>query len=77
MSLFKLLALSRNCEQHAMENIKKDFGIRGYPSQGNFTITGALFYNGDGIVQEMPMLIALESWADLMAHVHKIFIRTA
>ena len=77
MASFKSLALTRNCEQHAVENIKKDFGIGGYHSQGNFTITGALFYNGDGTVQETPVLIASESWADLMPHVHKIFIRTS
>jgi hypothetical protein len=63
----------------AMDIIKFDFGIaqRGYYSgQVNITITGALFYNEDGTVQETPVLISQESWADLMAHVHKISIRT-
>ena len=73
-------SLTRDCEQSAVDIIKYDLGIaqRGYYSgQVNVTITGALFYNEDGTVQETPMLISQESWADLMAHVHKIFIRTA
>jgi len=62
----------------AVDNMKYDLGIaqRGYYNQVAVTITGGLFYNEDGTVQETSVLIAQESWADLMPHVHKIFIRT-
>jgi hypothetical protein len=63
-----------------MDTLKVDLGIvqRGYySSQTNVTITGALFYNEDGTVQTTPVLVSQESWPDLMAHVHKIFIRTS
>ena len=62
-----------------METLKSDLGIvqRGYYSHGvTVTITGVLFYNEDGTVQTEQVLISQESWADLMPHVHKIFIRS-
>lgn len=67
-------------EQNAVDILKYDFGIvqRGhYGAQVNMTITGALFYNEDGTTQTTPVLISQASWQDLMAHVHKIFIRTS
>jgi hypothetical protein len=75
ISSFRAVADS-HCGQNAVENLKKDFGIVGYHGHGSITIR-ALFYNEDGTVQGTPVLVASESWADLMPHVHKIFIRTS
>jgi hypothetical protein len=60
----------------AMEIIRIGFGVGAYYNPG-FTVTGVLFYSGDGTVQETPVSISQDSWADLMPHVHKIFIRTS
>ncbi|KAI9567571.1 hypothetical protein HD554DRAFT_2173343 [Boletus coccyginus] len=63
----------------AMATLQQDFGItqRGYySSQVKANVTGVLFYNEDGTVQTTPVMVSQESWPDLMAHVHKIFIRT-
>ena len=68
-------SLTRDRGQSAVEVLKRDLGIGGY--QVTATVTGALFYNEDGTVQETRVLIAQESWADLVPHVHKIFIRSS
>ena len=63
-----------------MNILKYDFGLAprgGYTANVNITVTGGLFYNEDGTVQTMPMPMSQETWADLMPHVHKIFVHTS
>ena len=70
------LIVDSDHEQTAMDIIRKDFGVGDFYSPG-FTVTGALFYNRDGTVQETPVPISQESWPELMAHVDKIFIHAS
>jgi hypothetical protein len=72
--MFGRQTLSTSHYSNVEAAFRKDFGV-GYNSV--ITVTGVLFYNGDGTVQETPVSISRESWADLMPHVHKIFIRTS
>lgn len=67
-------------EQNAMRIFKYDFEMvkrEDYMIVVTIIVTGGLFYNEDGTVQTERMLISQESWEDLMAHIHKIFISTS